>query len=197
VTTRSFIKCVQTSDGECVAYRDYWGNYLRIDKAGNIEYVDSNNVFATYVDVRRFDYILIVGMVWQFMFFAQSLLANAGYTGGVRYLINLVGTRDTVLDDFSKERGASGGVWRDLSDSNNSTSLIKLKCPSANLQLKYNLIIGTLDEVSSRKVVDDVARQLGLAYNHQTSPRCFNQGTDDFPWGQYFAQLHRWIGLSE
>jgi hypothetical protein len=67
--------------------------YLRIDNAGNIEYVDTNCVFAIYVDLRQFDYILIVGMVWQFMFFAQGLLAEAGYTGAVRYLVNLVGTQ--------------------------------------------------------------------------------------------------------
>lgn len=183
--------------GECIADRNYWGNYLRIDKAGNIEYVDTNCVFATYVDLRQFDYVLIVGMVWQFMFFAQGLLAEAGYTGGVRYLVNLVGTRDTVLGDFSKETETNVRAWESLSDSSYPTSLLKLKCPNANLQLEYKLVIGTLDEVSSREIVDDVARKLSLAYNHQSPPRCFNRGTNVFPWRQYFNQLNNYLGLSE
>lgn len=182
--------------GECLADKDYWGNYLRIDKAGNIEYVDTNCIFATYVDVRQFEYVRIIGMVWQFMFFAQSLLAETGYIGGVRYLVNLVGTRDTVLGDFSKESGPNGRAWASLSDSNYLTSLLKLKCPNANLQLEYKLVIGTLNEVSSREIVDDVARKLGLAYNHQSPPRCFNLDTDIFPWRQYFYELDQCRSLS-
>ncbi|MDT4895663.1 MAG: hypothetical protein QOH25_740 [Acidobacteriota bacterium] len=182
--------------GECLADKNYWGNYLRIDKAGNIEYVDTNCAFATYIDVRQFEYVRIFGMVWQFMFFAQSVLASAGYTGGVRYLVNLVGTRDTILGDFSKERGQNGGVWESTSDYSYKTSLLKLKCPTANLQLDYKLVIGALNEVSSRGVADDVARKLGLAYNHQSQPRCFNFGTDIFPWRQYFDGLNRCRNLS-
>lgn len=135
-------------------------------------------------------------MVWQFMFFAQEVLTEAGYAGGVRYLVNLVGTRDTVLGDFSKERGLNGSVWESLSDSNYHTGLLKLRCPNANLQLEYKLVIGSLNEASSREVVDDVAHKLGLAYNHQSLPRCFNSGTDIFPWRQYFERLHNCSGLS-
>lgn len=181
--------------GECLADPEYWGNYLRIEKDGNIEYVDTNCVFTTYVKVRQFEYVRIVGMVWQFMFFAQAVLANAGYTGGVRYLVNLVGTRDTILGDFSNEPGA-GTKWESPSHPNCKASLLKLRCPNTHLQLEYKFVIGMLNEASSREVVDDVARKLGLAYNHQTSPRCFSPGTDVFPWGQYFDRLDYCRGFS-
>jgi len=181
--------------GVCLADERYWGNYLRIEKAGNIEYVDSNCAFTIYAGVRQFEYVSIVGMVWQFMFFAQSVLANSGYTGGVRYLVNLVGTRDTILGDFSKESG-QGSMWENPHHSNSKSRLLKLKCPNAHLQLEYKFALSTLSEASSRGVVDDVARNLGLAYNHQSAPRCFNHDTDIFPWRQYFSRLSQCRELS-
>jgi Caspase domain len=181
--------------GECLADETYWGNYLRIEESGNIEYVDTNCAFTVYAGVRQFEYVTIVGMVWQFMFFAQSILANAGYTGGVRYLVNLVGTRNTILGDLSTQPG-QGSQWVNPSHLNKYSTLLKLKCPNVNLQLEYKFALRTLSEASSREVVDDVARRLGLAYNHQSALRCFNYGTGIFPWEQYFARLNKCSELS-
>ena len=175
--------------GECIAFRDYWGSFLRLDRKGNIEYADTNCVFIDYADDRRFAYVRLIGLSWQLMFFAQEVLSEAGYAGGVRFLVNLVGTRDTILEDFAKLRGEGGIRWESPDDSSFPTALLKLKCPTPNLQLEYKFVVGLLNQESAREIIDDVVIQLGLAYNHQSAPRCFNYGTDEFPWKQYLDEV--------
>jgi len=123
------------------------------------------------------------------MFFAQEVLTEAGNTGGVRFLVNLVGTRDTILEKFAKVPGEGGRRWECPADSSFSTALLKLKCPTPNLQLEYKFVVGMLNLESAREIVDDVAVQLGLAYNHQSAPRCFNYRTNEFPWKQYLDEV--------
>lgn len=175
--------------GDCIAFRDYWGSYFRLDKKGNIEYADTNCVFMDYADDRRFAYVRLVGLTWQFMFFAQEVLTEAGYAGGVRFLVNLVGTRDTILEDFAKVPGKDGRRWEGPDDSSFPTALLKLKCPTPHLQLEYKFVVGVLNQESAREIIDDVAAQLGLAYNHQSPPRCFNYHTEEFPWKQYMDEV--------
>lgn len=64
-------------------------------------------------------------------------------------------------------------------------SIQSLQCSDANLQMKYQTVLSSLNESSSFNIVRDVAQQLGLAYNHQSRPRCFNYNTEIFPWPQY------------
>ncbi len=165
-----------------------WVRYLRLDKTGNIEYADSRSILGEYNGVRYFQYIQLIGLTWQFMFLAKRLLADAGYTAGVRLLVNLVGTRDSILAGLSEEPGEGNKKWVQPPPSRRASfgqNLLDLKCPSPNLQMEYRIVIGSLDEAKSREVINDVARQLGLAYNHQSPPRCFNYNTDVFPWRQY------------
>jgi len=172
---------------EDVAYNNQlWGRYLRIDKRGSIEYGDSSRaVFLEHQETRCFRYVKIIGLLWEVMFFAKGLLGIAGYMGGVRYLVNLIGTRDTILTDFAEGKGKDNKQWAQPFGFGITDHLRELKCPSLNLQLSYDLILDSLDEQAARKVVDDAAAKLGLAYNHQSKPRCFNYDTDIFPWQQY------------
>ena len=169
---------------------DLMGDYLNIEKSGNIEYVNNRDIFLELEGLRFFEYVPLVGLVWQFVFVAKGILGNVGYTGGVRYLVNLVGTQDTLLKAFSNESGMNDKRWsQPFTPADHFGNLIKLKCPTPNLQMSYELVIGNLNESESRKIVDDVARQLSLAYNHQSEPRCFNYGTNTFPWNQYLQSV--------
>jgi hypothetical protein len=170
--------------------RDFWAQYLRITKTGNLEYADCGCVFWEHSGLRRFDYVEIIGLTWQFMFLAQDILTNAGYVGGVRLLVNLVGTRNSILEGFSKGEGEDKRKWSSPEDGSYRTDLLGLSCPDSNLQIEYKMVIGTLDESHSFDVVKDLARQLGLAYNHMSSPRCFNYNTEIFPWGQYLNGIN-------
>jgi hypothetical protein len=167
-----------------------WDRYLRIDKKGNIEYADSSRrIFGEYDGIRYFAYVQAIGTIWQFMFLVRNLLAKAGYAAGVRVLVNFVGTRGSILADFSGEAGKGGKKWLSPFKSDEigrRLNLSELTCSDPNLQLQYNLVIGNLNEAESRKIIEDVACQLGQAYNHQGSLRCFNYNTDVFPWQQYF-----------
>lgn len=168
---------------------DYWARYVRIDKGGNIEFCESVYSFFSRKDIQAFRYVQVIGMVWQLLFFGKFILSEYGYERGVRLLANLVGTKDTILADFATERGDGNQKWRELGRSDRlgrGEGLLRLKCPDPNLQMEYRLVPATLDEASSRQIIDDVARQLGLAYNHQSEPRCYNYGTDIFPWPSFF-----------
>lgn len=159
-----------------------WKRYLRIDQDGNIEYAHGYNVFVEWDGVRYFSYVQIIGAIWQFLHFAKHFLSNAGYDMGVQLLVNLVGTRGTFLKDFAKGHGEDGKTWREPRGPE-----LRLKCHDPNLQLRYKSVLRTMDRAESEELILDVATKLGLAYNHQSAPRCFNYNTDVFPWNQYFA----------
>jgi len=59
------------------------------------------------------------------------------------------------------------------------------KCRDANLQIPFKLVLGSLGEAEAKKLITACAEQLALPYNHQSEPRCFNWGTEDFPWEQF------------
>jgi len=171
--------------GEYYNNREYWGHYLRLDKQGNLEYADSNCVFGDFDGIRHFEYVRTIGLVWQFMFLVKNILTSSGYIGGIRLLINLVGTRDSILGDFAKGGGENGKMWISPSDPGRMGDYLNLRCLSPNLQMEYKFILGTLDDERSQEIIKGIASQLGLAYNHRSSPRCFNFNTYIFPWQQY------------
>ncbi len=118
----------------------------------------------------------------------KDLLGAAGYSGGTKFTVNLVGTRDTILIDFSQMPGEGGRRWIDPSSPDahfRGADPSVLTCHSANLQMSYQVVLAKLDEAESFKIIKDVAAKFGRAYNHQSTPRCFNYGTEIFPWNQF------------
>jgi hypothetical protein len=65
--------------------------------------------------------------------------------------------------------------------------MAEMKCRDTNLQMAYQMILGYLGETEAKEVIVQCAEQLGLAFNHQTKPRCFNHNTAVFPWKQFGA----------
>lgn len=171
----------------------FWVWYIRIDKNGNIEFSNSFHTFMEIYGLRCFYYVQIIGFIWQSMFFTRNLLRDAGYRSGVRLWVNLVGTRESILIDFSKEPGEGNQTWRSPFERRffDDEVLLQLKCPDPNLQMDYQFVLEGLDESNSFEIIKSAANNLSLAYNHQSLPRCFNYNTDIFPWNQYFEQW-RW-----
>jgi hypothetical protein len=168
-----------------------WGSYIRIDKGGNVERTDTKYTFLELDGTRCFSYVQIIGFIWQSLFFTRYVLRNNGYRSGVKLCINLVGTRDSILVDFSKEPGENNMVWTSPFDRGiffDSGDFIKQRCPDPNLQMDSQFVADNLDEINSFEIIKSVANNLSLAYNHQSSPRCFNFNTEIFPWKQYFNQ---------
>jgi len=166
-----------------------WRRYLRITEDGSIEYADTRNAFFEYDGVRYFRYVTVIGLLWQFLGLTKKVLENVGYDYGVRVLFSLVGTKDTVLTGFSDVRDSGGRKWRSpgAHDSYWDRESPPSKCIDRNIQQEYYPTIKTLTEPIMKQIVVDAAKKLGLAYNHQSQPRCFNYGTDEFPWTQYFS----------
>lgn len=171
----------------------YWNKYVRIEKSGSIEFCDVYHSFLSYNEMRAFRYVQTIGLIWQFIFFTKSVLAEYKYNGGANLSVNFIGAKDTILADYSKVAGDEKKMWSQPGENSmfNRGGLLQLTCPDLNLQMKYSLILSNINEQSSKQIVNDVAEKLGLAYNHQSTPRCFNYGTDIFPWNQFFnAQVY-------
>ncbi len=174
-----------------INYREpYWSRYVRIEKSGAIEYCDSYLSFRDFKGMRSFEYVQIVGATWQFIFFVKNVLGNLGYKSGVKLLLNLIGTKDTILANFSKAPGKDNKHWLSPGEDPFLTrgDPSSLECNDPNLQMQYELVLSNLDESSSHKLIVDIAEKLGLAYNHQSEPRCFNYETNEFPWQQFLNQ---------
>lgn len=175
-------------DGE-----DYWKRFLRIEKGGSIEYCESWGVNRLWSNdggktwFKLVKYVQSIGIIWSFLAAAKSILDLASYQAGVRFLVNFVGTKDSLLVQFSPKPGKDDQNWAEPFSSNSAFggSLTTWRCHDLNLQIPFQLVLGSLDEAEAKKVIVACADQLGLAYNHQSAPRCFNYGTEEFPWDHY------------
>ena len=166
-----------------------WSSFFRIERNGAIEYSDSTSTTRTYTRddgamMKAFRYVPIVARVWSFLREAHQILNEAGYQSEVRYLVNLVSTNDTLLVDFAKRPGVDGQRWSQTFEFDGvfAGSLSKWKCHDVNIQIPFRIDLGSLNDISMKKLVVECAEGLGLAYNHQSKPRCFPPGTDDIPW---------------
>jgi hypothetical protein len=177
---------------------DCWERYVRIERTGAIEYCEYDRV-ARLVTLKQnsepfrvFLYVQLVGRIWTFLIAAKDVLRSAGYTAGIKYSVNLVGTENSVLADFAHGEGTlqekqnqrwlqpfEAGEWR-IGD-----SLSKWRCRDENLQFPFKVVLDSLNEPELKKIICECGNQLSLAYNHQSQPRCFPPGSNEFPWGEY------------
>jgi len=167
----------------------YWGRYLKIERSGNMEYADAKSVFFEYKGFRIFKFTQLMGITWQLLFLAKSLLMECGYRSGIRLTFCLVGTRDTILANFSQEVGKANNRWRDPLIESFGLSDISdcMKCTDQNLKVCHDLVISRINYEETAKVIKSIAQNVELAYNHQEAPRCFNVDTDVFPWNGYLS----------
>ena len=177
---------------------DCWKRYVRIERTGAIEYCDYDRV-ARLVTLqpedtqpyRVFLYIQLIGTVWTFLYAAKQILESAGYSAGVRFLVNLVGTEDSILAEFAHGEGKDNQKWVQPFEADSlgrgTQSLRKWRCHDKNLQFSFQVVLESLSEAELKKIVFECADQLGLAFNHQSQPRCFVFGTNEFPWNEYIV----------
>ncbi len=176
--------------------RDCWKRFFRVEKHGAMEYCDFVGATGMYAPPKGstrilfFRYIQTVGLIWTFLYAMKHIFNLADYQAGVRLLVNLIGTRETVLAQFAGGQGKEGKYWRQPFDMEAMIggSLENWRCRDANLQIPFQLVLGSLGEAEAKRLVMGCAEQLGLAYNHQSQPRCFTFGTDEFPWRQFSTE---------
>ena len=181
---------MRSSGEEC------WKRFLRIERSGAIEYCDYLTVTAVRGQrggtpgIRVFRYVSLIGQIWTFLYAAKRILSLGNYEAGVRYLVSIVGAKDSILEQFARQPREDGHSWRQPFDSEidgRFDSPLKWKCRDPNIQMPFKLVLSSLGEPEAKKLVMECAEQLGLAYNHQSEPRCFNLGTDVFPWEQFHS----------
>ncbi len=192
-------KALTTSKGLVLYDQEYleertqqaWLRFIRIDRSGAIEFCDCGTASSNYVSRSGnqnsypvFLYIQTIGLIWTFLGAVKSLLGDAGYTSGIRLLVNLVGAENTLLVQFAEKDGPTNLHWREPFDFRNH-GVPDVICRDSNLQIALQISLSSLGQEEIKKVIKQCAVQLGLAYNHQSEPRCFILGTDIFPWEQF------------
>jgi hypothetical protein len=196
MTTAKSLLLYDTDPGSQRPSDAFWNRYLRIDRGGALEYCDYAGI-ARRVRLQANDeksysvflYVQLIGTIWTFLYAAKSVLGGAGYTAGVRFTVNLIGTKDSILADFAATPGKNGG-WADPFDRGLfgvGDKLTKWRCQDTNLQFSFRVVLGSFTDADAKTIICDCAEQLGLAYNHQSPPRCFTYGTDEFPWPEFHA----------
>src|ERR1043166_910949 len=133
-------------------------------------------------------YVQVVGFVCTFLLVAKHVLSHVGYVGGVRYSVNLVGTKGSILADFAYGTDTKNQKWRqpfDVRGDMFGKSYDQLRCHDPNVQIQFDLILSALGDKELTKIAFDCAERFGLAYNHQSAPRCFPPGGGEFPWAQF------------
>lgn len=198
ITTAKSLIFFETTYGRSQSGADCWQRFLRIEKNGSMEYCDYARVarLARFKseDAKAFPvflYVQIIGTIWTFLDTARRLLSSAGYAAGVRCTVNVVGTKDSSLVDLAYGSGVKGERWIDPFNPGYhgvGDYFTRLRCRDSNLQFPFKFVVGSLGEKEIKKLISSCAEQFGLAYNHQSAPRCFNVGTDEFPWKQYTAR---------
>lgn len=196
ITTAKSLILYDQSDGSS-SQDDCWERFVRIERTGAIEYCDYDRV-TRLVTLKQDDtrpyyvflYVQLIGTIWTFLYAAKDVLAAAGYSAGVKYLVNLIGTKDSILADFAHSTGKEDKKWAQPFEPGffgTGLELSRLRCRDATLQFPFRVVLGSFSDAEAKKIISECADQLGLAFNHQSEPRCFAYGTDEFPWGEYRA----------
>jgi hypothetical protein len=158
--------------------------YLKIDKAGRLEYADTKNACIQSKGLKIFNFVDIIGLSWQLIFMAKSLLLEAGYNSTIRFTFSMVGTRESILGSFSPG-------WRDplLDPFGREHIDNRSRCADVNIKIERDIALEKLTSETSVGILKSIAGEVELAYNHQEPPRCFNPETDEFPWTQYSQSI--------
>ncbi len=174
-----------------------WNRFLRIEGNGAMEYCATKGVSGVYRpdavgsqqqrSFRLFSYVPAIGLICNVVFAMKRILDTAGYTAGVRVIVNFTGTRDSILRGFAQGAKPGGQPWLEpfATEARFSNSIGKWCCHEANLQFEYKLVLASFGQAEMASLIEDCARKLGLAYNHQSEPRCYIHGTHEFPWLQF------------
>jgi len=197
MTTAKSLILFDPDYGTSSSAEDCWKRYVRVEQSGAIECCEFDGV-ARSISTRDADtkayhvffYVQLIGKVWTFLQAAKQLLGSAGYSAGVKYWVNLVGTKDSILADFAHGTGKENKKWAQPFEPGyfGDLDLSKLRCRDANLQFPFRVVLESLSDSDLKKIICDCADQLGLAFNHQSQPRCFTFGTEEFPWRQFRAR---------
>lgn len=161
--------------------------FVRICPSGHLEIAATYPLFFQRGGVRCLGFVAIIGYLWQLLYLTKALYQDAGYTGSTRVLLNLIGTRGTILADFADSRGG----WMSPFDAMYHLEARDREWSTdANIQIACDVTLPEASDGTMEEAVRAIAQDLG-AYYGQDRPRCFDYKTGTFPWRQY-VEAHCW-----
>lgn len=154
-------------------------HFIRIRPSGHIEIVCTYPLVFGRDGVRCFSFVCLIGYLWQMIYLSQAIYQNSDYYGMVSVLVNLVGTKDTLLVEYA--RSPRGGWASPFSFEYTAPPPV---CQDPNVQVGRRLALADSPEDEVEVIVREIGRDLG-AYYGQDRPRCFDYQTGEFPARQY------------
>ena len=159
---------------------------LNIFQNGVIHYAGTNPFIYVKNDQRIFNFVNLIGFLWQFVYVSKSIYEDANYTGNITLLANLIGTEGTILCGYAKKSGDKQ-VWPDITQ-----NTYKENCSEPNIQIKRDIHLAEATDQEIETLVHKAAEIISILFNHDSSPRCFFCREDNtkpyvFPEEQYKA----------
>jgi hypothetical protein len=138
--------------------------FLLIRRDGICEYGFCKNAYYTHEDGTYFQFIQIVGCLWQFLAFIKDLQKQNSMqkVPETHIVVNLRGTKDAYLGDLAEG-------WKE--PSNHSFDSYRPRCIDKNLQIKRRISTGDLTG-SIEDIVLWFATRIDNAWG-QFEPRCY------------------------
>lgn len=147
--------------------------YLAIERNGVIELGLSTSVFRILNNgVGMFGLTSIVGHAWLMLNFVKDLYEHLFYTQSFSFLVNLRGTKDTLLGGFA--RG-----WLEPTD---PTTENRIKCKEPAVQIRRDSVLPSISCEESSVLIREIAVDIEAAWEHECHkkpPRCYAQNNDN------------------
>jgi hypothetical protein len=159
---------------------DNFTHFILIQPSGYIEIGCTCFLFLQSDSTRFFNFVNIVGYLWQMIYLAQAIYRDIGFYGEVANLVNLIGTKDTRLSGYAESQR---GGWASPFSFEYTPSRHDV-CQDLNIQIKRTLQLAESSNDEIEAIVRDIAKDVG-AYYGQDRPRCFDYCTNEFPVRQY------------
>lgn len=144
-------------------------HFIRIRPSGHIEVGCTSPLFVQYPEGRCFNFVRLIGYLWQMVYQSQAIYDDAGFYGEIAVWVNLVGTTGTRLIGFARGWVASPTIYQDY---------------RPNIRIRQRLPLASASDDEIEIMIRKIARDLGVYYG-QDHPRCFDCRTSEFPHKDY------------
>lgn len=151
--------------------------FFRVCATGHIEFGATYPLFFENNGARLYLFVRLVGYFWQMTYLARAIYNDAGCRADIRVLANLVGTKDTVLAEYTEGWLPAFHPFRSPFE-----ELVPATDPNIQVSRTVSLVDASPERIE--QLVREVATDIGQYYGQDT-PRCFERQTGAFPVQQY------------
>ncbi len=186
-----------------------WDQFLCLDSRGGIDFAVADQVVHHWSPrqivkpmgaeqktpvIAYWNYVALIGTLWSCLELARRTYIELGYLAGINVRVALVGIGKGHFCGTSQMPGNEEKRWLDPLNGEGAAmgAFQQQVCEDSNIALTYRATQKDLSGSGARRIVDDFAEKFALAFNyHKEHLPCFNYGTREFPWIQFWNGWRR------